>query len=185
MTILTRLKRLISILLIFLVLLNTMGYYFIFYGLEIRNDVRMSGVLDADAYDESKAITLEIPMVLPYQYDNPHFVRVEGKFEHKGETYRLIKQKYEGDTLTVICIRDEQDKQIQNALTEFVNTFTDTPDTDAPTGKNVSVFIKEYLMEGIAVGLADAGWTQEVGFTKIAPITAQEFICAVTHPPEA
>lgn len=162
-----------------------MGYYFIFYGLEVRNDVYMSGALDEDAYDESKAITLQIPMALPYQYDNPHFVRVEGKFVHKGETYRLIKQKYESDTLTVICIRDEQDKQIQNALSEFVNTFTDTPDTDVPTGKNVSVFIKEYLMGSLSIGRSGSGWALELGLTVVPTVTGQEYVRNVIHPPEA
>ena len=108
-------KPVISALLIFIVLLNTMGYYFIIVGLEFKHDAHMSRSLDDDNYDVSSRVTFSIPIALPYQYDNSQFMRVEGKFVHGGETYRLIEQKYVRDTLTVICIRDERDKVIQNA----------------------------------------------------------------------
>ena len=177
-------KRFISALLVFLVLLNTMGYYLIFSGLEWKHDARMTGDLDEDVYDESEAVVIRIPMALPYQYDNPNFVRVEGKFVHKGESYRLIKQKYERDTLTVVCIKDAHDKSIQHALSKVVNTYTDSPaDTEGPSGKGASLFIKEYLRSQITVGAWSSGWSQALSQTVVQQLTAQEHTDSLLQPP--
>jgi hypothetical protein len=163
-----------------------MGYYLIFSGLELKNDARMSGALDEDVYDESLAVTIRIPMALPYQYDNPHFVRVQGKFVHGGESYRLIKQKYERDTLTVICIKDAHDKSIQQALSEVVNTFTDSPtDSEAPVAKGAGLFIKEYLLSEIAVGEWACGWMQKLNHTVVQQMIGQKHTTSPLQPPEA
>lgn len=179
-------RRLISALLIFLVLLNTMGYYFIFRGLEVNNDVKMARALDEDIYDMSKAVTIRIPIVLPYQYDNPNFVRVEGKFVHNGESYRLIKQKYEGDTLTVVCMKDDQDKEIQSALSDIVNTFADSPvDTDGPSSKAHNFFIKEYLPGASSWTAGAAGWMLALGETTVRAMITDAHTLHIIQPPEA
>lgn len=163
-----------------------MGYYFIFWGLEIKNDVRMSRVLDEDYYDESKAVTIRIPIALPYQYDNPHFVRAEGKFVHDGESYRLIKQKYERDTLTVLCIRDDHDKAIQHALSDFVSTFTDSPvDGDVPSTKGMTFFIKEYLPTATALETSAFGWMLNLGEAIARQLVEDVHAMRVAQPPES
>jgi len=180
------LKRIVSTLLILLILLNTMGYYFIFWGLEIKNDVHMSQSLDEDYYDESKAVTIRIPIAIPYQYDNPNFVRAEGKFVHEGESYRLIKQKYERDTLTVLCIRDEQDKKIQHALSDFVSTFTDSPaDGDLPSTKGIALFTKEYLATATTLETSAFGWVLNLGEYIVPQIVDDLHVMRVAQPPES
>ncbi|MGC3947345.1 MAG: hypothetical protein QM762_22985 [Chryseolinea sp.] len=178
-------RRLITVLLIVLVLLNTMGYYFIIAGFELKNDVKASRELDEDYYDASQAVTLRIPMALPYQYDNADFMRVEGKFVHKGESYRLIKQKYANDTLTVVCIKDEKDRQIQEALADVAGTYVDaTADTHAPS-KVLIVFIKEYLGSVRTLIAQTSGWVMDIDSQSITP--SHEDICLPQHPrpPEA
>jgi hypothetical protein len=173
-------------LLVLLILLNTMGYYFIFWGLEIKNDAQMSHALDEDDYDASKAVTIQIPIALPYQYDNPHFVRAEGKFVHKGESYRLIKQKYERDTLTVLCIKDEQDNKIQDALSDFVSTFKDSPaDGDVPVTKGITFFIKEYLPTATALESSALGWVLNLGDAFAHEIIAEVHATRIAQPPES
>jgi hypothetical protein len=163
-----------------------MGYYFIFWGLEVKNDVRMSLALDEDDYDESAAVTIRVPIALPYQYDNPHFVRAEGKFVHHGESYRLIKQKYERDTLTVLCIRDEQDNKIQHALSDFVSTFTDSPaNGDMPSSKGISIFIKEYLVSTTVLEASASGWMLNLQGSVARQIVDDIHAMRVTQPPEA
>jgi hypothetical protein len=163
-----------------------MGYYFIFWGMEVKNDVRMSLALDEDDYDESAAVTIRVPIALPYQYDNPHFVRAEGKFVYHGESYRLIKQKYERDTLTVLCIRDEQDNKIQHALSDFVSTFTDSPaNGDMPSTKGIAIFIKEYLVSTTVLEASAFGWMLTLQGSAARQIVDDIHDMRVMQPPEA
>ena len=162
-----------------------MGYYFIISGFELKNDANASNALDVDNYDTSRTVTLRIPIALPYQYDNADFMRVEGKFVHKGESYRLIKQKYSSDTLTVICIRDEADQRIQQALADVALSYVDTTsDTHGPS-KAPSLFIKEYLGAVRALITFTNGWVMELRFQPATQ--SHEDIClpGIPHPPEA
>lgn len=161
-----------------------MGYYFIFWGLELRNDAQMSRALDEDYYDATKAVTFQIPIALPYQYDDPQFVRVEGKFSYGGESYRLVKQKYAHDTLTVVCIKDEKDQSIQQALSEFVGTFTDHA-TDVPGAKALSVFLKEYLIAEVVLGNRSSGWMLELERTNFHTVIEETHPACLVQPPEA
>jgi hypothetical protein len=163
-----------------------MGYYLIVLGLELSHDATMSGTLDDDVYDTSRTVTLRIPMSLPYQYDNPEFMRVEGKFVHNGESYRLIKQKYEGDVLTVVCIKDHQDKKIQNALSDVAGTFADPSNsTDVPSGKLISYFIKEYLCSRCVVTSDTSGWVLDLVRSVTSSALEEAHFRLVAQPPEA
>jgi hypothetical protein len=93
-------KKLLSIVLIAILVLNTLGYYGIFLGMHYRNDRIMTKALDSDNYDQAEAITINVAVSIPYMPDQSDFQRVEGKFEHQGELYRMVKQRYAKDTLT-------------------------------------------------------------------------------------
>lgn len=161
-----------------------MGYYFVFVGMEYRHDVQMSRSLDEDVYDPSRVFTLKIPIALPYMYDNPDFVRVEGKFQHMGETYRLIKQKYQQDTLTVICMTDQYARQITDAMTDYVSTFADQhPDGDGHF--KVPSFIKDYIPFHISLKTKAVGWLADIPDTiAVVDLTAR-YSVIIHHPPEA
>lgn len=178
-------QRIISGLLVVLVLLNTMGYYFIIAGFELKNDVRASRALDDDSYDASKAVTLRIPIALPYQYDNADFMRVEGKFVHKGESYRLIKQKYANDTLTVVCIKDETDRHIQEALADVAETYADNASGSQTPFKADNVFIKEYISAVRTLISCTIGWVMDIPSRPIMESHEDVYLPQTPRPPEA
>jgi hypothetical protein len=161
-----------------------MGYYLVFVGMEYRHDVRMSRSLDEDVYDPSRVVTLKIPLAVPYMYDNADFVRVAGKFQHKGETYRLIKQRYQQDTLTVICMKDQYARQIKDAMADYVSTFADQqPDGDNP--HKVPTFIKDYIPFHIVLKSKSAGWVAEIPSTVTAVDLTARYSSIIQHPPES
>lgn len=162
-----------------------MGYYFIIVGIGLENDVRARRALDEDVYDVSKAVTLRIPIALPYQYDNADFMRVEGKFLHNGKSYRLIKQKYASDTLTVVCIEDEQDRQIQQALADVAGSYTDSAADNGTPSKSQSLFIKEYIGGGRALISSNMGWVMDLPQLFIARLQDDVFLPMIPDPPES
>lgn len=161
-----------------------MGYYAIFLGLRIQHNIAMTKTLDADQYDESNTISFEIPLSLPYMADQPDFERVDGLFEHKGEFFRMVKQRYAKDTLTIICIRDTHNQKIEQALSDYVKTFADNPvDQDAPSKLSVS-FIKEYISGTFAIGNICTGWETDLLEASCNDTLIASFVASINHPPE-
>ena len=77
-------------------------------GLRYQNNVEMLEKLDLEDYNEAEMITVKIPISVPYASDSEEFERVDGLFEHKGEFYRLVKQRLFLDTLYVVCVKDQE-----------------------------------------------------------------------------
>jgi hypothetical protein len=178
------LKRAVSIGLILILLLNVLGYYGIFLGLKYRNSLSMTKVLDANSYDESQAITIKIPVSIPYMSDQNDFKRVDGNIEHQGDVYRLVKQKYSHDTLTVVCVRDNEGKRLNKALNTYVKTFADKEHDRNSNTKHTLDFIKDYLTQPFSMRSASAGWETDVAYNSFDPILIQSFSSSVTQPPE-
>lgn len=176
-------KKLFSYTLITLLLLNVLGYYGVFLGLQYKNDLSMMRGLDAGHYDKSQTIEIKIPISLPYMPDQHEFARVDGKFNHGGEFYRLIEQKYAQDTLTVICIRDTQKELIHQALSDYVKTFADAPGDKQNSTLKLS-FIKDYLPCAVSLTSQSEGWQTELGIDDRSNFIASTFVSGIVQPPE-
>ena len=162
--------------------MNTMGYYAVFLGLQHKNTVALTSAFDANKYDESKAITIKIPMSVPYLADDEDFKRVDGTYQYRGEFYRLIKQKYAQEMLTVVCIKDTENKRISEAITDYVMSFTDTGD-DQDVSLTIS-FIKDYIPQTFAVQTTAIGWQSDVVENIATNDLIPTFTASVIHPPE-
>jgi hypothetical protein len=177
-------KRFTSIAFVLIILLNTMGYYGVFLGWQLKNDIAMSKALDADLYDQSNTMTLKVPVSVPYMPDQPDYERVDGKFEHHGQLYRLIKQRYAKDTLTVICVNDTEQKKIDLALSDYVKTFTDKASDTKPTSKTTISFIKDYIPTSIEICSVTDGWALRVLHNSHYQSLISTFSASILHPPE-
>ena len=163
------LKKPVSILLILLLLFNALGFYGLLQGLRYKTTLDLVKRLDNHGYSEEETLVLKIPVAVPYQMDSEDYERVDGEFEHNGEFYRLVKQKYQNDTLFIVCIKDHASKRIEQALTDYVKTFTDKPVDSKNTGKGFTNFIKDFLPTLIKISPASKGWNY--------PVTSAFFDC--------
>jgi len=161
-----------------------MGYYGVFLGLKYKNDKDMIQMLDAEDYSDSETITIKIPISIPYAADSKSFERVDGKFEHDGEFYRLVKQKLSEDTLYVVCVKDHENKVIEEAMTSFVKTFTDKPADSHSNSKIIISFIKDYLPQTFALLKESNGWEREVMKESSFVVFKSAFYPSIIHPPE-
>lgn len=177
-------KRIISIAFVLIVVLNTMGYYGVFLGLHLRNDLAMSEALDANIYDESNTVTIKVVVSIPYAADQSEFERVNGQFKHNGDLYRMVKRKYAQDTLTVVCLKDTEHKKIEGALTDYVKTFSEKANDTKPTGKTTISFIKDYLPISIAINSVTEGWALRVRHNLHYQSLIPTFSASIIHPPE-
>lgn len=178
-------RKLISIVFISLFLLNVLGYYGLFFGLQYRNSQKMNSQLDADNYMEEEAITIKVPITIPYATDSKDFERVSGEFEYNGEYYRLVKQRLTRDTLHIVCVKDHQGKRIHQALASYVETFTDKPvDSQHSSSKSTTDLIKDYLTQTLSFSNASAGWEIELPTTRNSPVFVSDYYSSIVHPPE-
>jgi hypothetical protein len=175
-------KKVLSVALIAVLLMNTMGYYAIFLGLQYKNSVSMAERFDAGNYDESQTVTIEIPITVPYMPADVDFKRVDGIFEYKGEFYRLIKQKYEKETLLVVCVKDTENKRINDAMSDYVMSFTDSGDDQG--SKLIVTFIKDYIPQTFSILTISAGWQKDVVNCSSHDNLIPTFTSSIIHPPE-
>lgn len=137
-------KRVLAIFLVLLHLLNVVGFYGVFSQLEVINNKRVKSRLDEDVYAGSDAITLRIPLSLPYSTSQQNYERVDGKFNHQGEVYRLVKQKLYNDTLYIVCVKDRKGTVIKEAIEELALSLTDKPADARSSSKTSGLFVKDF-----------------------------------------
>lgn len=160
-----------------------MGYYGVFLGMQYHNDIAMVKILDNDQYNDSQAITIKIPVSIPYMPDQTDFKRKDGKFQYEGEHYRFVKQKYAKDTLTIICIRDYKHERIDQALSNYVQTFSDNG-ADHTRSKITLSFIKDFLPHTFSLLTLTSGWQSDVIKNGFSNQLTPTFTSSVIHPPE-
>jgi hypothetical protein len=139
------LKRLFSIAMLLLFLFNVVGYYLFFLGLRYQANVVMNQRLETADYKVDETITFKVPITVPYYADSKDYERVNGSFEHHGEFFKFVKQKLERDTLYIVCIKDRREKQIFNAMTDFVKLSNDLPSSSQHTLKLLGSLIKDFV----------------------------------------
>jgi hypothetical protein len=115
----------------------------VFWGLQIHNDKLTWNNLEEGRYNEDETILLKLPMALPYPvYDNDYRPMQE-EFEHDGSYYKGIKQKLEGDTIYILCVKDVKKKGITNAFTKYAKETNNLP-TDKKGNSIFNKLLKEY-----------------------------------------
>ena len=138
-------KRVLSIGLIVIFLFNVIGYYGIYMAMLRQARVAFNEKIDKDEFKDDQTMTIKIPLSLPYPVQQDNFERVQGDFEHQGEFYKLVKQKYSNDTLYVVCVKSAEEKKAFKVLSDFVKLSTDQ--SSAPNNQNVKTIaslIKDY-----------------------------------------
>ena len=177
-------RQLFSTALVLLLLLNVLGYYAFFEGLQYQNKQQIIQRLDVADFDESETFTFKIPMTIPYATDSKEFERVDGEFEYNGEFFHMVKQRLYKDTLYIVCIRDNTSKQIHQALTDYVKTFSDQPVNSKGSTKILPSFIKDYFSNSAEINCALPEGSRILHNQVAPPVFIDSFFASVIHPPE-
>jgi hypothetical protein len=175
------LKKLFSSVFIVLVLLNVMGYYGIFAGLQYSNTRDMIRQFDAGIYNKKEARTFKIPF--SSAHSSEEFERVDGDFERDGEMYRLIKQRIYRDTFHIVYIKDKTATALKNVIEDYVKTFSeDTQDESHQTV--LPIFIKEYFARPFFIQHRSPGYQQTIRKESRQAIFIDSYMRSIIHPPE-
>lgn len=177
-------KRLTTILLVGLLLLNVLGYYGVFVSLQYQNQREQIQRFDAAQYDESETFTIKVPISIPYAINQTEFERVDGEFEHQGQFYRMVKQRLSHDTLHIVCIKDQQGMRLAKALKDYVKSFTGKPSHGKSNSKITLSFFKDYIASSNENRQHCAGWSAMITWPSRRDHLVPTFCASIVHPPE-
>jgi hypothetical protein len=142
--------------------------------------------LDNELISITDMVTFKVPLSVPYASNGMDFERVSGEFEHQNEVYRLYKQKLYKDTLYIVCFKDANSKKINQALSDYVKTFADKPQSAKPsTGKEAPGFIKDYLLSGIFIESDHFGWENAICFDSTTDSYDSFHVNRIKYPPKS
>ncbi len=176
-------KNLSAILLTLLVLFNALGFYTVFLGWEYKNEASLLHSFDHGNYATEHEISIKIPVSIPYAVEQSEFQRVDGEFNYNGETYRLVKQKYSGDTLHIVCVRDVESKRIHQALKDYVKTLGNQSG-ESKDGKISLSFLKDYFKPVFAIDHQSSGWSSRLSAPISTSALCSFYFADIVHPPE-
>ena len=84
---------------------------------------------DSNNFQDHELVVLSFPIALPYPVNSDEPTRASGNFQYNGKEYRLVQQRFENDTLFVICIKDSESMRIASAINEYIQIANDLPGT--------------------------------------------------------
>lgn len=141
--------------------------------------------LDANQYSPDELVELSIPLSLPYPGQQREFERVNGKFEHNGIHYKLVKQRHENDTLYVICIKDHHQKKLVKSMSEYAKLTNDLPSSSKKSTDLSLKFLKDFESNDVEKIFHVAGWSVKIHFAEQNSLFTTETVRIPSPPPEA
>ena len=176
-------RKLTAIAFLFIFLLNVVGCYGIFWIMFKHANIAMIQRLDANAYAEDETVLIKVPLGLPYATDDEDYKRIDGSFQYKGEFYKLVKQKMQQDTLFVVCIKDKQEKEIFDLMSDFVKVNHDASPT-SKTMKLLTSFIKEFERTSLTAIVVTNRWSQDQTFCERQLLNSSPSLIIPSPPPK-
>ncbi len=170
--------------LLLIFLFNLGGYYLFFWGLKVQANQELSVKLDLGDYNENETFEIKIPITLPYPLQTSDYERQSGQFVYKQEHYQLVKQKYENDTLTIVCVKDFQNKHLANVMDSFSEASGNQPIKDGSLNIPVKIF-QEYVTSRSSAFNETQGWSQEIKHTPYLNTYTRVTLVTISPPPWA
>ena len=192
---LSALRTLAAILLLFILSFNWFGYQFVSHYLQNRATRLLAVKLDCEEYAERDLIELKIPVSLPYQNNHERFERYDGEIEINGIHYTYVKRRIINDSIILLCLPNKEKTKMVNAKDNFfklVNGLHSTP-WEKNTGKgNAAVYknaLPEFLTDENISSIYNLGHClvvkfpitnishQSAGFKELPEIPPENIVC--------
>jgi len=134
------LKKIVTILLLFIFLFNVTGYYFVQQILLEKSNEKISIAIDKNQYNKNQLIELRVPLNMPY-YQNTSFQRQDGQINIKGITYNYVEKKIENGYLVLKCIQNNLSQQIKKNTNDYfanANGIDKSGNQKSPSSKTIA-----------------------------------------------
>jgi hypothetical protein len=86
--------------------------------------------------------------------------------------------------LQIVCVKDNESKEINQVLTDYVKTFTDKPGQSKQNAKSLQVLIKDFIPFSVAISNNSFGWEHTTDYVSVIQCFSPSFYSSIVHPPE-
>jgi hypothetical protein len=178
-------RKYFSILFLFLMGLNTVGYYS--FLVMVRNQLtsRVTERLQSGFNEPGAQMIIKMPLSIPYGADSHEYEPIHGAISFEGTVYQLVKQRLYKDTLYVVCIRDYETTEASNQIKDFSKSFAGESKQQSSGIKLVISAAKYYFSKTNSIESLNSGWTIDCTFAEIASRYRYDSSPPIFHPPKS
>lgn len=137
-------KRQIALFFLLTFLFHAGGYYGFFRAFHYHAGRALAQRVDTGRYASDETLILSIPLSLPYPVHHGDYERTQTSVEYNGSYYTVMKQKVNGDTLLLVCLRNVQQNRLALAMNDYAKAVNNLPGAAQRTLSLLGKFFKDY-----------------------------------------
>ncbi|HZY79378.1 MAG TPA: hypothetical protein VFE50_07645 [Cyclobacteriaceae bacterium] len=178
-------RRLVSLSFAALITFNTVGYSYVLDWYRDDLNRKAEELIDNHISEISGNLIFTVPVTQLYQAAMTEYTRTEGEFLFEGVSYRMVKQKVQGNLLYVVCVNDQAAHIATDEINDLIAaTSGQTSNESSSTAKNISNSLLKYCDTSTASNSQNSnGWLQAIGFTKHEDDYRYDGSHTLFHPP--
>ena len=179
-------RKLSSIILLGCFCLYYFGHLVYFYAYQHSLNRDWEESIWEEKYDDSATEMMEIPLSLPYMANQESFQVTNLAMEVDGEFLRVVKQRYQNDTLQLIYIKDHQQRQLENQLNDWIQSITDQSQKNEQDRNQLfaKLFPKDFIASELHRCKINLGLHSYSGIGSVQADYANDAISITTPPPQ-
>ncbi len=128
-------KQFRSILLLACFGLYHFGYFLVFFTSMATQNISWERKIWEEEIDHSQTESIAVPLSIPYMANQEDYQITNTSMELEGKYVRVIKQRYQNDTLHVVIVHDSQKQKTVNLISDWVKSLNKS-DGSEPSGQN-------------------------------------------------
>lgn len=127
---------------------------------------------------------LEIPLKAPYLANQEEFQVANTRFEKEGEYFRVIKQRYQNDTLQLVYVPDTARQVLDLTVKKWITSLMDEDAPQEQSGKSFAkLFAKDYLPTAIVKIISPVTLPLKEAVAGFSTLSYQGPLFALDSPP--
>lgn len=122
------------------------GYYAFYYSYQYAMESSWQDKIYGGQIVSLEERLMEVPLSAPYMSNQDEFQATNTRFEKDGKYFRVIKQRYQNDTLQIIYVPDTARKALVSTVKSWISSLTEDGLSQDQNGKTqLKLFVKDYI----------------------------------------
>lgn len=122
------------------------GYYAFYFSYDHHIESQWVSQIYGEEFQERAQFLIEVPLSLPYMANQEDFQPTNTPYEKDGKYFRVIKQRYQNDTLQLIVLPDTDRRVLDNTVKKWISVITeDELPQDQDSRITLKFFVKDYI----------------------------------------
>jgi hypothetical protein len=144
------LKKAIAIFLFVCFAIYHFGYYAFYFSYDHHIESQWVSQIYGEEAQIQTGVLIEVPLSMPYMANQEDFQPTNTSFEKDGKYFRVIKQRYQNDTLQMMVLPDTERRVLDNTVKKWISVITED---ELPQDQNSSItmkfFVKDYIQANL------------------------------------